>query len=52
MNDKDMSFTIFEKAVNLLKRGSKLNIREISGEKMVLENEDFVIEIIPKEQTK
>lgn len=52
MNDKGMSFNVFEKAVNLFKRGNKLNIREIGGEKMVLENEDFVIEIIPKEQNK
>ena len=52
MNDKGMSFPVFEKAVSLFKRGRKLNIREINSNKMVLENDDFVIEVVYKGEKK
>ena len=48
MNDTGMSFRVFKKAVNLFERGNKLNLREVNGKKMVLENDDFVIEVIYK----
>ena len=48
MNDIGVSFPVFEKAMNLIRRGADLNIREINSNRILLENNDFVIEIKPK----
>lgn len=40
-----MAFPVFEKAMKLIKRGTDLNMREVSGNKIVLENDEFVMEI-------
>jgi hypothetical protein len=47
MIDKEvgMAFPVFESAMKLIKRGTDLNMREVSGNKIVLENDEFVIEI-------
>lgn len=45
MNDKGITVSTFEKAMNLIKRGTDLNMREVNGNKIVLENNEFVIEI-------
>ena len=48
MNDIGIAFPVFDKAMKLIRRGTDLNVREISGIAIVLENDDFVIEIKPK----
>ena len=49
MSDREfsvgMAFPVFENAMKLIKRGTDLNMREVSGNKIVLENDEFVIEI-------
>jgi hypothetical protein len=44
-NDIGMAFPVFENAMKLIKRGTDLNMREVSSNKIVLENDEFVIEI-------
>jgi hypothetical protein len=48
MIDRDfavgMAFPVFENAMKLI-RDTDLNMREVSGNKIVLENDEFVIEI-------
>jgi len=44
-NDIGMAFPVFENAMKLIKRGTDLNMREVSNNKIVLENDEFVIEI-------
>lgn len=52
MSDREfavgMAFPVFESAMKLIKRGTDLNMREVSGNKIVLENDEFVIEIKQK----
>lgn len=48
MNTVGMSFLQFGKAMTLIRRGTDLKLREISDIKIVLENDNFVIEIKPK----
>ena len=49
MNDKGIAFPVLHKAMQLIRRGTDdLNVRDISGVAIVLENDDFVIEIKPK----
>jgi len=52
INDVGMKFTVYEKAVKLINPDnfSNLNVREIIGNKLVLENDEFVIEIKYKEE--
>lgn len=49
MSDREfaegMAFPVFENAMKLIKRGTDLNMREVSGNKIVLENDEFVMEI-------
>ena len=47
MIDKEVgiAFSVFENAMKLIKRGTDLNMREVSGNKIVLENDEFVMEI-------
>jgi hypothetical protein len=44
-NDIGMAFSVFESAMKLIKRGTDLNMREVSSNKIVLENDEFVMEI-------
>ena len=52
MSDREfaigMAFSVFENAMKLINRGADLNMREVSGNKIVLENDEFVIEIKKK----
>ncbi len=54
MSDKEfsvgMAFPVFENAMKLIKRGTDLNMREVSGNKIVLENDEFVMEIKHKQR--
>ena len=49
MSDREfaggMAFPVFENAMKLIKRDADLNMREVSGNKIVLENDEFVMEI-------
>lgn len=49
MSDREfalgMAFPVFENAMKLINRGTDLNMREVSGNKIVLENDEFVMEI-------
>ena len=47
-NDIGMAFSVFESAMKLIKRGTDLNMREVNSNKIVLENDEFVMEIKPK----
>jgi hypothetical protein len=40
-----MKVTVFDKAVKLINRDSNLSVREIIGNRLVLENDEFVIEV-------
>lgn len=40
-----MAFPVFENAMKLIKCDTDLNMREVSGNKIVLENDEFVMEI-------
>lgn len=54
-NDVGMKFAVYEKAVKLINPDSNfsnLNVREIIGNRLVLENDEFVIEIKYKEDRK
>ena len=42
-------FFRFEKLMEKIKNGKKLNIREISSKRMILESDEFLIEITCKE---
>jgi hypothetical protein len=44
-----MKFTVFDKAVKLINRDSNLSVKEIIGNRLVLENDEFVIEVKYKE---
>lgn len=46
---KVSKFFRFEKLMEKIKNGEKLNIREISSKRMILENDEFLIEITCKE---
>lgn len=50
-NDIGMAFSVFESAMKLIKRGTDLNMREVSGNKIVLENDEFVMEIKHKRRS-
>ena len=52
MNDKGITVSTLEKAMNLIKRGTDLNMREITSNKILLENDDFVIEVVYKGEKK
>ena len=46
---KVSKFFRFEKLMEKIKNGEKLNIREISSKRMILESDEFLIEITCKE---
>ena len=46
---KVSKFFRFEKLMEKIKNGKKLNIREISSKRMILESDEFLIEITCKE---